>query len=72
MWQRSTTLNAQQQLKFKDMLTRRKDVSVLKLCPDLTLFFTELITIFCAELRSGVWFIGSRRKDMEELKKAAK
>lgn len=44
--------NARRQLNFKEMLTRRKNVSVLT----SHLLLTQLFTLFCPELRSKVEF----------------
>lgn len=41
MWPCSTVLKVQQHLKFR-YARRRKDVSALKLCPHLTLYFKPL------------------------------
>lgn len=53
--------HAQQQVKFKDTLTRNKNTSVLKFCPNFTLFFTQLLTTFFPELRNKMEEKGHRR-----------
>lgn len=53
--------NAQQQVKFKDMLIRRKKYICLEFCPDFTLFFTQLLRIFCPGLRNKMEEKGYRR-----------